>query len=101
MFLSLDSNDDGFLDFVTNDTLDGGFRIMLGDGTGNFGAAQSIPSGNNPTSIAFADIDSDGALDVIVGHDDAQTITTHRNLCPFCGDGIDNDATPCPEDIVD
>jgi hypothetical protein len=66
-----DFNGDGKLDLaVVNHGLsdtgdDGGVSILLGDGDGTFQAARNFSAGKLPESIAIADFNSDGKLDII------------------------------------
>jgi hypothetical protein len=39
--------------------------VLLGSGDGSFGSAVSYPSGTGPRSIALADLNRDGALDLV------------------------------------
>jgi hypothetical protein len=67
-------------DFDGNGTLDlavaesnpftgqGAVIILLGNGDGTFGAAQSYAAGPRPSSVAAADFDGDGTLDLAVAN---------------------------------
>ena len=50
-------------------TRDSTVTVYLGDGTGNFASAPSVLTGDDPWSVSLADMDSDGILDLVVGHD--------------------------------
>src|SRR6185312_15066512 len=41
---------------------------VFGTGNGSFGAFVSLPVGNAPTSVAMADFNGDGALDLVAGN---------------------------------
>lgn len=66
-----DFNGDGELDLaVANHGLsdmgdDGGVSVLLGNGDGTFQAARNFSAGKQPESIAIADFNSDGRLDII------------------------------------
>ena len=96
-----DFDDDGDLDALTNDTVDNGFRIALGDGAGNFAPSRVFPSAAEPSVVRLVDINGDGAKDVVMGHKASAKLAVYQNLCPFCGDGVANEAEQalCPEDV--
>ncbi|HKO22736.1 MAG TPA: VCBS repeat-containing protein [Candidatus Eisenbacteria bacterium] len=50
-------------------TRDSTVTVYLGDGAGHFANAPSILTGDDPWSVSFADMDSDGIPDLVVGHD--------------------------------
>lgn len=50
-------------------TRDSTITVYLGDGAGHFSTAPSILTGHDPWSVSLADMDSDGVLDLVVGHD--------------------------------
>ncbi len=63
-------NGDGLLDLaVTEEVDEGTVRILLGKGNGKFRATRILhPVGPKPASIAVADFNSDGKLDIVTGH---------------------------------
>src|SRR5262249_34029004 len=65
-----DLNGDGNLDIVAISQLDNNAVVFLGNGDGTFQTALAPRTsvGQIPTDIALADINKDGALDLIVGH---------------------------------
>ena len=76
-FLALgDVNDDGKLDLLvadgcisSNDCSSGGVGVLLGNGDGTFQTAQLYDTGGfGPQSLAVADVNSDGRLDVVVAN---------------------------------
>src|SRR5580698_9305706 len=67
--IAADFNGDGNIDLAVSDngnfgTDPGGIAILLGKGDGTFQAAQSFPAGTDPLSIAAADFNGDGKLDI-------------------------------------
>jgi len=64
-----DFNGDGHADFAValGSFDDTGFLILLGNGDGTFAPPVEISTGIQVTSIAAADLDSDGNADVVVG----------------------------------
>ena len=46
----------------------GGIVVLLGNGDGTFGAATASPAGLNPLSMAAADFNGDGNIDIAVGN---------------------------------
>ncbi len=58
-----DLNSDGKLDLVSSGQADG-FSVLLGDGVGGFGPANSISTGFSTIGIAIGDFNGDGKTDV-------------------------------------
>jgi len=79
-----DVNRDGILDLVVDNACqdanctNGNVAILLGHGDGTFGAATAYSSdGYSPFSVAVADVNGDGLLDVVVANSfQDQTFTT-------------------------
>ena len=67
-----DFNGDGNLDLaVIQDSAasaQGSVAILLGKGDGTFGSATDFPAGPQPISVAMADFNGDGKLDLAVGN---------------------------------
>jgi hypothetical protein len=84
-----DLNGDGKLDLAVinggfSDTGDdGGVSILLGNGDGTFQAARNFSAGKQPESIAIADFNSDGKLDIIAVSESANVL----NVLLGNGDG--------------
>jgi hypothetical protein len=65
-----DVNGDGHIDVVTGNWSSVG--VLLGDGTGGFGAVQNYAAGIFPASVALADFNHDGHVDIAtVNYDDS------------------------------
>ena len=79
-FVSADFNSDGFADLAgTGGT--GGIQVLLGNGTGNFGAAIPFTAGNNPYTLITADFNGDGLADL------AATNYNSNNISVLLGTG--------------
>ena len=65
-----DVNGDGFPDFVTGATDQGGVAVFLGDGTGKNWThmPSSLPTAGSANRVMFADIDRDGKLDIVASY---------------------------------
>lgn len=85
-----DVNGDGKLDIVTSsvvvlDTTIYGVQpgnlvsVLLGDGQGNFGNARVFRGGPSAYSLALADLNGDGKLDVVTANQDADSVSTFLN----------------------
>ncbi|HYW43991.1 MAG TPA: VCBS repeat-containing protein [Bryobacteraceae bacterium] len=61
----------------------GGVFVLLGNGDGTFGAPKSISAGSAPVSLAVADFNGDGKLDLAVANVTSRTVS----LLPGNGDG--------------
>ncbi|HEY3020131.1 MAG TPA: VCBS repeat-containing protein, partial [Solirubrobacteraceae bacterium] len=70
-----DFNRDGHLDVATAHFADGTVSILLGDGTGHFGAPLSIPTGSGPEFVAAGDFNADRNPDLAVGNGISGTIS--------------------------
>ena len=62
-----DVNNDGHLDLV-GVTEQHFVTILLGNGDGTFQDAQNLVTGQLPTSVALADLNQDGTLDIVSSH---------------------------------
>ena len=78
-----DLNGDLRFDVVLADRTGNRLVVLTGDGEGGFTAPTPLPTGSSaPASIALADLDGDGALDVLAGDEVDSVFTTRRNTCP-------------------
>lgn len=73
-----DLNADGKPDLVVT-SVAGRVQVMLGQGNGVFGVAQSIAVAGVPSFIATGDVDGDGDQDFVVIRSQAQTLSTYLN----------------------
>ena len=72
-----DFNGDGILDLAVANELDNTVTVLLGKGGGVFSPATASPfaAGSSPGSVAAADFNNDGAMDLIVANLDSNTVT--------------------------
>jgi hypothetical protein len=63
--VAADLNADGKLDLATANYYSDSVSVLLGTGTGTFGAAQNYTAGSYPSSVAAADFNGDNVLDLI------------------------------------
>jgi hypothetical protein len=64
-----DIDNDGDLDLIVTSRDDGDLRLFLNDGTGKFGEPLLFPvPGDATRSVAMADLDGDGALELITAY---------------------------------
>jgi hypothetical protein len=63
----VDTNGDGLVDLVTTNN-DSTISVLLGKGDGTFAPQTRFTVGNNPDSIAAADFNRDGKLDLVVSN---------------------------------
>ncbi len=92
-----DVNGDGNIDAVTanddftnNDTV----SVLLGVGDGTFGAPVLAGVGRSPISVSLADVDGDGATDVVVPNRD-------RDVAVLLGRGDGTLVAPVPFENID
>lgn len=66
---SADIDNDGNIDLAVASRADGDIRVLLGDGAGDFAAplVLEVP-GDSTQTVAFADMNGDGALEVVTGY---------------------------------
>jgi len=76
-----DFNGDGKVDVAvsyygsSSTNLGGAVFILLGNGDGTFSAPKSSNAGANPLSLAAADFNGDGKLDIVAGNLNVQNVT--------------------------
>lgn len=99
-----DFNEDGHQDLVVGDNAPASqLHLLLGDGSGQFRLAQSLPIGPGPRHLAVSDLNRDGVDDVVV------TGTSSSQLTVFYGSGpggplrnidpaaVDGSTKQCPQ----
>jgi len=81
-----DLDGDGVLDLATANA--GTFSnpisdvsVLLGSGDGTFQPERSFDTGNAPMSVAIADLDTDGTLDLAVANNDSDDVSVLVNQC--------------------
>ncbi|MCB9568532.1 MAG: VCBS repeat-containing protein [Myxococcales bacterium] len=67
-----DLNGDGDVDLITNDWSGGLLLVFKGDGDGGFAPWQEVAVGQRPRGFEIADLDGDGALEVVVAPESCQ-----------------------------
>ncbi len=63
----IDMNSDGFLDAVTTNQSNNSVSVILGTGTGSFGAARTYLTSGWADGLAAGDVNNDGTIDIVVG----------------------------------
>lgn len=69
----LDANGDGKLDVAVSNKLSFDVSVLLGDGTGNFGAPRAFVTNQEPLAVAAADLDGDKIPDLVALNRDNNT----------------------------
>src|SRR5262245_39027516 len=67
--VTADFNNDGRLDLAAANYGAGSVSVLLGNGSGAFGAAITSTAGANPVSIAVGDFNADGKLDLATANE--------------------------------
>ncbi len=85
-----DFNGDGKLDIVTANEDTDNISLLLGNGNGTFGAATTygLAGGDDPVSVAVADFNGDGKLDVVTANSQS------NNLSLLLGNGAGGFGSP-------
>jgi hypothetical protein len=72
-FIVVDVDRDGTMDVVA--TSGASIRVLLGDGRGAFRQAASIPVGPGAYRLAAADLNGDGALDIVTSNSESNSVS--------------------------
>jgi len=97
-----DFNGDGTSDLAVSNWADNTVTILLGNGDGTFAPASGSPitAGSGPYTIAVADLDGDGNLDLAIANDEVYSVVTMMGN----GDGtfkpLTTIATPIAADAI-
>src|SRR5574341_426874 len=70
-----DVNEDGKLDLVVANYNTHTVSVLLGTGTGSFGAKTDYATGSFPIAVAAADLNGDGHLDLVVANFNDSTVS--------------------------
>lgn len=70
-----DFNGDGYVDIAIANMNLNNISVLLGYGTGSFGAVTNFSVGNNPLSITSADFNGDGKIDLVTANETSNNIT--------------------------
>jgi hypothetical protein len=63
---------------VADETADN-VDILIGNGDGTFNAPISLPTGNSPISVAGADLNGDGTIDLVTANNASNTVSVTLN----------------------
>jgi len=91
-FLSGDFDGDGWPDLAAANKGSNGVSIFLNSGTGTFLTQPEVAVASMPNSLAAADFDGDGDLDLITTEYFLDKIVLLENVQMFCGDANDDGA---------
>jgi hypothetical protein len=72
-----DLNKDGYFDLVTANCYEDSISVLLGNARGEFSQApnSSYPVGKGPSSVAIADLNRDGNLDIVTANYDDNSLS--------------------------
>jgi hypothetical protein len=70
-----DLNGDGNPDLAVANMGSNTVSVLLGTGTGNFGAKTDFATGNGPYSVAIGDVSGDGKLDLVTANNSSSTVS--------------------------
>jgi hypothetical protein len=78
-----DFNGDGKPDLAMENGHSNDVSILLGDGTGAFGAATNFAVGSDPVSVAVGDLNGDAKPDLAVANVSSNNVSILLNTTPF------------------
>jgi hypothetical protein len=72
-----DLNKDGYLDIVVVNSGSNSISVLLGNSAGTFSQAPNSPytTGENPVSVAIADLNKDNNLDIVIANHGAHSVS--------------------------
>jgi hypothetical protein len=82
-----DFNDDGHPDLAVANFAANNVSVLIGNGSGGFGAPETSPVGNLPSSVAVGDFNDDGHAGLAVANQNDSTVSV------LIGDGTGNFGT--------
>ncbi len=90
-----DIDNDGDLDAATGNSYfsPSSVSVLLNDGQGNFAVDSMYAVGEDPRTICFADLNNDGAVDLVASSESSPQLTVRYNL----GDGTFSAETIVPD----
>jgi hypothetical protein len=79
--ISADVNNDGWPDLITANNTGKSLTVLTNDGTGGFAPASTLPLGtpSAPHSVAAADFNGDGRLDLVCANSQSASFTVWTN----------------------
>jgi hypothetical protein len=98
-----DANGDGKLDVAVSNNLSSDVSVLLGDGTGGFGAPRAFVTDQEPLAVAAGDLDGDGISDLVALSRDNNTAAAAALLGQGDGafDGVEDvSAGPNPNAVI-
>ena len=86
-----DFNGDQQLDLAVASSSGTTISVLLGNGTGSFGASTPVSAGASPFSVVVGDFNGDGKLDIVTANAGTYNATTHTysgaSVSVLLGDG--------------
>ena len=74
-----DFDNDGDVDMAVAASMSSSAWITLGQGDGNYAAAQEVDVGNTPHGLAVLDVDGDADLDIVTANTDSNNLSLMLN----------------------
>lgn len=92
----VDINNDGQQDIITSIYGDGGVRILLGTGSGDFSRLSKLTAGFQPWGILVTDLNNDGRKDIVVANRNGNSALTYSVLKNITASGPQITTQPQP-----